>query len=85
MVKTSAERQAKYRKAQRVGTADDLGGRRLDCWISSEAFLALVRLARRKGETKVSVLEALVLEADKAALRDCQTDEALSAYLGVTG
>lgn len=82
---TSAERQAKYRLKQRKGGTNDLGAKRLDCWLSSEAFLALDRLSRHQGETKRQVLESLILMADKANLRACVTDEDLNAYLGVTG
>ena len=82
---TSAERQARYRKNQRQGGSDDLGSKRLDCWLSSEAWLALTRLTRHQGVAKRQVLEALLLEADQANLSACVTDEDLDTYLGVTG
>lgn len=85
MAISNAERQAKYREQKRLGLKDDLGGKRLDCWLSSEAFLALNRLARHQGESKRQVLEALILAADELNLKALESDEDLEAYLGVTG
>lgn len=84
MASTNAERQAKYRENRRRGSKDDLGSRRLDCWLSSEAFLALGRLSRYQGEAKQQVLESLIIAADEKNLEACITDEELDEYLGVT-
>lgn len=85
MPSTSAERQAKYRENKRRGNKDDLGGRRLDCWISSETFFALRRLSQHQGKTKQQTLESLIQAADEKNLEACLTDEDLDKYLGVTG
>jgi len=82
MARSNAERQAKYRKKRRLGTKDDIGSRRLDCWLPSEAFLALGRLARHQGQTKQSILESLIVAADEENLQACATDEDLDEYLG---
>lgn len=43
---------------------DGNGDRRLDMWVSTEAYLALARLARRYSVTKRQVLERLIVRAD---------------------
>jgi hypothetical protein len=86
MAISNAERQARYRENKRLGSKEqELGGKRLDCWLSTEAFLALGRLSRHQGESKRAVLESLILAADLAQLEAQATDEELEAYLGVTG
>jgi hypothetical protein len=53
MAISNAERQARYRENKRLGSKEqELGGKRLDCWLSTEAFLALGRLSRHQGESK---------------------------------
>lgn len=81
---SNRERQAKYRASRQTTGPDGDGERRLDCWVSTAAALALVRLARQQGGSKRSVLESLILAADQAELEACATDEDLDAYLGVT-
>ena len=55
----------------RHGTAgkDGNGDRRLDMWVSMEAYLALARLARRYSVTKRQMLERLIVRADDAIVR----------------
>ncbi len=64
MAKTTAERQAAYRKAR--ACAGENGERRVNTWVSTGAFLALQRLAKRYGVTNREVLERVLLETDKA-------------------
>lgn len=80
MATTSAERQAKYRARKREASE----GKRLDCWLSTDAHHALARLARHQGVSTRAVLEALILTADKANLEACATDEEFEGYLSVT-
>lgn len=80
MATSSAERQRAYR--QRRPEAGDNGERRLQCWLSTSAKLALDRLAGHHGTSKRAVLERLILEADKAATSD-MTDKEFDAYLSV--
>lgn len=85
MPQSNAERQAKYRENKRLGTKEDLGGRRLDCWVSSEAFFALNRIARQQKKTKQQILEALIIATDEENLKACLTDEELDEYLASPG
>ena len=57
MAKTTAERQRKYRtRRQQLG--DD---RRLNTWISSQAYSALERLSEHCGSTKREIIEQLLI------------------------
>ena len=60
MAKTSAERQRNYRERRRQGDGD----RRLDAWISAQAYSALERLAECRGITKREMIELLVITVD---------------------
>ena len=61
MAKTTAERQRKYR-ARRQQLGDD---RRLNTWISAQAYSALERLSERCGSTKREVIEQLLIIVDR--------------------
>lgn len=84
MAMTPAERQRRYRQNRMTAGPQKDGDRKIASWVSSEAFLALARLARKEGTSKRSVLESLILAADDVNLRACETDEELDVYLGVT-
>ena len=60
MSKTTAERQRKCR-ARRQQDGDD---RRLNTWISAQAYSALERLSERCGTTKREVIEHLLITVD---------------------
>ena len=60
MSKTTAERQRKYR-ARRQQDGDD---RRLNTWISAQAYSALERLSEHCGTTKREVIEHLLITVD---------------------
>jgi hypothetical protein len=53
---------------------DGNGERRLDVWISTEAELALARLARRFAMTRRQMLERLITRADDAIVRRLDPD-----------
>ena len=83
MAKTVAERQAAYRKGRSV--AGENGERRINAWVSTAAFLALGRLAKRYGVTRREMIERLVLESDQEIVDTLDPDsEAWSAYFSVT-
>lgn len=65
MAKTDAERQAEYRKRK----AKDLGERRINTWVSREAFDGLRRLSNHQGIPQRDVLENLIKEADGSVMR----------------
>jgi len=66
MAKTSAQRQAEYRAKRAFAGPDGNGERQLSTWVSTSAFLALSRLAKRYGVTKRELLEGLIkIEDDK--------------------
>lgn len=52
MALTTAQRQAAYRARRATAGESGNGDRRLDMWMSTEADLALARLARRYAMTK---------------------------------
>ena len=76
--KSAAERMAESRR-RRKNTGD--GERRLDLWISVEAFLALDRLAAHLPDIgKKSILEQLINEYDNRLIKG-MTDDQFDAYL----
>jgi hypothetical protein len=80
MAKTPAQRQAEYRKRQDRGN-----GRRLNTWIASEADIALERLARRYGVTKLEIIERLAVAEEDRILAGIELDSPeWNAYFGVT-
>ena len=72
MAKTTAERQAAYRKAR--ATAGENGERRINTWVSTGAFLALQRLSKRYGVTQREMIERLVLASDNQILEAIDPD-----------
>jgi hypothetical protein len=79
MALTGAERQKRYRENRKLA---DNGYRQINTWISTEAYEALRRMARRNGVTQREMLERLLIaEQDKLMRRlsDAQLDEYLKA------
>ncbi|AOJ67344.1 MULTISPECIES: hypothetical protein [Burkholderia] len=83
MTQTTAQRQAAYRARRETAGKDGNGDRRLDMWMSTEAYLALTRLARRYSVTKRQMLERLIARADDAIVRRLDPDsEQWDQYFG---
>jgi hypothetical protein len=76
MAQTTAERQAAFRARRATAGDDGNGERRLDMWVTTEADLALARLARHYSVTKREMLERLVVRADAAIVRRLDPDSA---------
>jgi hypothetical protein len=74
MAQTTAQRQAAWLARRATAGKDGNGERRLDMWISTEADLALARLARRYAVTKRQMLERLITRADDAIVRRLDPD-----------
>ena len=66
MALTGAERQAAYRKSRPF--AGENGERRINTWVSTEASLALFRLARNFDLSQRQILEQLLIEAQEKVL-----------------
>ncbi len=81
MAKTTAERQAAYRRRSQIGD----GYYRLNGWINMQAYFALGRLARRYGVTRREMIERLVVAEDDRIRSgiDLDTPE-WDAYFGVS-
>jgi hypothetical protein len=75
---TPAERQKRYRENRKL--AGENGHRQINVWLSTEAALALKRLALRNGVTKRELMERLLIDAQDRIMRELSDDE-LSAYL----
>ncbi len=73
MPKTNAERQAEYRKRQPV--AGENGRRKIECFVSTSAALALRRLARNRGMTQGEFLEFLLLGTQEIIVKDLTDKE----------
>lgn len=83
MAKTVAQRQAAYRKSR--PEAGENGERRINAWVSTAAFLALGRLARRYGVTQRAMIERLVLNSDEQIVDGLDPDSAeWETYFEVT-
>ena len=83
MSTTAAQRQAAYRKKRPFAGEDGNGERRLNTWLSTQASLALARLARHQGMSQRAVLEQLIVAADDENLVGMELDsEEWAAYLG---
>lgn len=82
MKKTSAERQAAYRRNRPVTGV--IGERRVNMWVTTEVSMGLERLARRNGVTQRAMLEALITAADDEVFSKLVDDAAVCEYLGVT-
>jgi len=76
MAQTTAERQAAYRARRATAGNDGNGERRLSMWVTTEADLALARLACRYSVTKREMLERLIVRADAAIVRKLDPDSA---------
>ena len=74
MTQTTAQRQAAYRARRETAGKDGNGERWLDMWVSTEADLALARLALRYAVTRRQMLERLVMRADDAIVRRLDPD-----------
>ena len=74
MAKTAAERQAAYRASRYKAGPDGNGEQRLNTWVSTEAHLALERLAKRYGLTQRGVIERLIRAEDDAVLAGIKAD-----------
>jgi hypothetical protein len=74
MAKTAAERQAAYRANRNRAGPNGNGERRLNTWVSTEAHLALERIARRYGVTQREMLERLIRAEDDGILAGIDTD-----------
>lgn len=74
MAQTTAQRQAAWRASRATAGKDGNGERRLDMWVSTEADLALARLACRYSVTKREMLERLIVRADDAIVRRLDPD-----------
>jgi hypothetical protein len=79
MALTGAERQKRYRENRKMA---DNGYRQINTWISTEAYEALRRMARRNGVTQREMLERLLIDVQERIMRrlsDAQLDEYLKA------
>jgi hypothetical protein len=79
MALTGAERQRKYRENRKLA---DNGYRQINTWISTEAYEALRRMAKRHGVTQREMLERLLIGAQDRIMRglsDTELDEYLKA------
>jgi hypothetical protein len=77
MALTGAERQRKYRENRKLA---DNGYRQINTWISTEAYEALRRMARRDGVTQREMLERLLIKEQNRIMRE-MSDTALDEYL----
>jgi hypothetical protein len=80
MALTGAERQRKYRESRKL--AGENGFRQINTWISTEAYEALRRMARRDGVTQREMLERLLIKEQNRIMRrlsDTELDEYLKA------
>jgi hypothetical protein len=83
MGKTSAERQAAYRKGR--ADAGENGERRVNTWVTTGAFLALRRLANHYGVTQREMIERLVLASDQQIVNSLDPDsDEWKTYFTVT-
>lgn len=72
-VTTAAERQAAYRK--RRCEAGENGERRINLWVSTEASLAVQRLASRYCVTKREMIERLVIAEEEKVMSEMEDNE----------
>lgn len=68
MATTAAQRQAAYRARRHNAGKSGNGERRLNTWLTTEAALALARLARRNKLAQREILEQLITAADDKIL-----------------
>jgi hypothetical protein len=74
MAKTTAQRQAQYRARRPFAGNDGNGERRLNLWLSTEADLAIERLARRYCVTKRQIIERMAIAEDDRISSDIDLD-----------
>ena len=74
MSTTSAQRQAAYRARRHNAGPAGNGERRLNTWLTTEASLALARLARRYGVTQREILERFITSEDDRVLATMKPD-----------
>ena len=74
---TAAERQKRYRENRKLA---DNGYRQINVWVSTEAALALKRLARRNGVTQRALLERLLIDEQNRLMAGL-SDEEFAEYL----
>jgi predicted nucleic acid-binding protein len=79
MALTAAERQKRYRENRKQ---TDNGYRQINTWISTEAYEALRRMAKRDGVTQREMLERVLIDAQGEIMRRLSDDE-LSSYLSL--
>jgi hypothetical protein len=78
MALTGAERQRKYRENRKQ--AGENGYRQINTWISTEAYEALRRMARRDGVTQRELIERLLIKEQNRIMRRL-SDTELNEYL----
>ncbi|HIJ94819.1 MAG TPA: hypothetical protein HPP94_03590 [Desulfuromonadales bacterium] len=79
---TTAERQRAYRSRRNDGD----GVRRIDTWVSDEAFRALKRLAHHEGVSRKEIIQRLILDVDAGILKRLEIDSLeWAVYMNVTG
>lgn len=74
MAKTAAERQAAYRAWRDKAGVDGNGQRRVSMWLSTEAALALARLAFRYGVKRRALVENMMIVEDECILATMKID-----------
>ena len=72
MAKTAAERQREYRANRQL--AGENGERRVSAYVSTQAALALRRLANRYGITKREMLERLLIAEQDRVIKELDLD-----------
>jgi hypothetical protein len=78
MALTAAERQKRYRENRKL---TDNGYRQINVWVSTEAALALKRMAKRYCVTQREMLERALIDAQERIMRrlsDAELDEYLA-------
>jgi hypothetical protein len=80
MALTAAERQRRYRENRKLA---DNGYRQINTWLSTEAAMALKRMAKRDGVTQQELLQRMLVETQDRLIRD-MTDDELSNYLSLS-
>jgi hypothetical protein len=81
MALTPAERQKRYRENRKL--AGENGHRQINTWISTEAYEALRRMARRDGVTQRELLERMLIDAQNH-LTSQMSDDEFNEYLSLS-
>jgi hypothetical protein len=77
MALTGAQRQRRYRENRKLSGN---GYRQLSVWLSTEAAMALKRMAKRDGVTQRELIERLLIDTQNKLVAQL-SDEELSEYL----